>query len=204
MLSSDKKVFFSSYVFNILENVYEPAEDSFLFAESLAIRESDVVLDMGTGCGILGVIAAKKASKVLATDINPYAIRCAKDNARLNGVLNKFFFLQCDLFSAIRFGERFDTILFNAPYLPSKRVDGDSWLGRAWSGGAMGRQVIDRFIREVPKFLKQDGCVFLMQSNLSGLDRTLQRFEESSLKTNVIAKRDLPFFETIMLVKAAQ
>jgi release factor glutamine methyltransferase len=202
MLSLDKKVFFSSYVFNILDNVYEPAEDSLLFAENLAIRESDVVLDMGTGCGILGVIAAKKASKVLATDINPYAVHCAKENARLNGVLNKLSFLQCDLFSAVKFEEKFDVVLFNAPYLPSKRVDDDSWLGRAWSGGAKGRWVIDRFIREVPKYLKQDGLVFLMQSNLSGLYRTLQRFEESGLKASIIAKRDLPFFETIMLVKA--
>lgn len=195
-------MFFSSYAFNILENVYEPAEDSFLFAESLTIRELGVVLDVGTGCGILGVIVAEKASKVLATDINPYAVHCAKENAKLNGVLNKFSFLQCDLFSAIRSRKRFDVILFNAPYLPSKRVDEDSWFGRAWSGGAMGRQVIDRFIREVPEFLKQDGFVFLMQSSLSGLDRTLQRFEESGLKANIIAKRDLPFFETIVLVKA--
>jgi release factor glutamine methyltransferase len=202
MLSSGKRVFFSSYVFDILDNVYEPAEDSFLFAESLSIREYDVVLDVGTGCGILGVIAAKKASKVLATDINPYAVRCAKENARLNGVLNKLSFLQCDLFSAIKSKERFDVVLFNAPYLPSKRIDDDSWLGRTWSGGAKGRQVIDHFIREVPNYLKQDGCVFLMQSNLSGLDRTLRRFEESGLKANIIRKQDLPFFETIFLVKA--
>ena len=202
MKPSNKRVFFSDYVFNVLENVYEPAEDSFLFAENLAIREDDVVLDMGTGCGILGVIAAEKASKVLSVDINPYAVRCAKENARLCGVPGKFFFLQCDLFSAIRAGERFDVILFNAPYLPSKNVDDGSWLGRAWSGGVAGRQIIDRFISEAPKYLKQDGHILLMQSTLSDLGETLAKFEENDLKVSVVAERDLPFFETIVLVKA--
>jgi release factor glutamine methyltransferase len=202
MASSTKKLFFSSYVFNVSENVYEPAEDSFLFADNLAIKAGDAVLDMGTGCGILGIISAKEASKVLAVDLNPYAVLCAKENAWLNGVLDKFFFLRCDLFSAISVTERFDVILFNAPYLPSKSVDDDSWLGRAWSGGATGRQVIDRFIREAPKYLKQDGSILLMQSTLSELDRTLQRFEENGIRANIVAKRDLPFFETILLVKA--
>ena len=106
MPSPIKKVFFEDYVFFVSENVYEPAEDSFLFAENLVVKEGDVVLDMGTGCGILGVVAAEKAAKVVAVDVNPYAVRCAKKNAKLNGVSNKIFFVQGDLFTAIRIGER--------------------------------------------------------------------------------------------------
>jgi release factor glutamine methyltransferase len=197
-----KKVFFEDWVFCVLENVYEPAEDSFLFAENLAVGEGDVVLDMGTGCGILGVVAAEKAAKVVAVDVNPYAVRCAKENAKLNGVLDRMFFVQGDLFSAIRIGERFDLVLFNAPYLPSESGEDGSLLGRAWSGGVAGRQVVDGFIREVPKYLKRCGRVFLMQSSLSGLSETLRKFEENGLKASVVAEQALPFFETIVLVKA--
>jgi release factor glutamine methyltransferase len=157
---------------------------------------------MGTGCGILGVVAAEKASRVVAVDVNPYAVRCALENAKLNGVSNRLFFVQGDLFSAIRFEKRFDLILFNAPYLPSGHSEDNSWLGRAWSGGVTGRQVIDRFILEVPKYLEQDGLVLLMQSTLSGCDETMRKFEENGLKACVVARRDLPFFETIVLVGA--
>jgi len=202
MPSPSKKVYFRDYIFHVYESVYEPAEDSFLFAENLAVKKSGVILDMGTGCGILGIIAADKAAKVVMVDINPYAVRCAKKNAKLNGGLAKMFFVQGDLFAPIRAEEKFDEILFNAPYLPSKPSEDISWLARAWAGGATGRQVIDRFICEGPEYVKENGCILLMQSTLSNVDKTLRRFGKFGLRTSIVAKRSLPFFEAIVLVKA--
>jgi len=197
-----KRVFFRNYVFCVWQNVYEPSDDSFLFAENLKVCEGEKVLDLGTGCGILGIIAAKNASCVFAVDINPYAIRCAKENAKLNSVMDKMFFIQGDLFTSIKPEEKFDLILFNAPYLPSEPSEGKSWVRRAWDGGVNGRGVINRFIREVCWYVKPKGRVLLMQSTLADVDRTLKDFNIRGFETKIVAESELPFFETIVLIEA--
>ena len=65
-MQSIKRIHFDEYSFDIWENVYEPAEDSFLFAENLDVPLGAQVLDVGTGCGLLAVLAAAKNGNVLA------------------------------------------------------------------------------------------------------------------------------------------
>ena len=197
-----KRAHFGEYVFDVYDDVYEPAEDSFLFAENLNLKEREWVLDVGTGCGILGVLAAKKAVSVVAIDVNPYAIRCAKENSNLNKVRSKIDFLQSDLLDALNANATFSLILFNAPYLPSDECEASSWIGRSWAGGANGRQVVDRFISEVATHLKPNGRVFLMQSTLTGVKETVHRFSTYGLVAKVKAERKLPFFETLTLIEA--
>ncbi len=202
MDSSSRRVYFGDYFFDTCPAVYEPAEDSFLFAENLQITTGARVLDMGTGSGVLGIIAAKRASFVLAADVNPFAVQCAKKNAASNKILEKVAFLRGDLFSPFSINAKFDIILFNAPYLPSKGVDEESWLERAWAGGFNGRQVIDRFIAQAPKHLERTGKILLMQSNLANVEETAEQFQALQLKVETVAQQRLPFFETLFLLKA--
>lgn len=202
MQSPVRRIRFGKNVFDVWENVYEPAEDSFLFAENLDVERGMQVLDVGTGCGLLGITAAEKAAGVIAVDLNPYAVRCAKENSVLNKVRGKMVFMQADLLESFADGARFDLILFNAPYLPSEAYEAETWIGRSWAGGVNGRQVIDRFICQVHPHLKPSGRVLLMQSTLASVEETIRGFSVLGLQAKVKGERKLPFFETLALIEA--
>jgi release factor glutamine methyltransferase len=197
-----KRVHFGNYVFNVWENVYEPAEDSFLFAENLDVEKGAQVLDVGAGCGLLGILAAEKAGNVIVVDLNPYAVCCARENATLNNLSCKMAFIQTDLLTALNEKARFDLILFNAPYLPAAESEEDSWIGRSWAGGINGRKVIDRFISEAQVHLNPDGRILLMQSTLANVEETICKFGEQNLKARIKTELKLPFFEILTLIEA--
>lgn len=196
-----KKIYFQDQDFIVTEDVYEPAEDSFLLGENLKVLKSDTVLDVGTGCGILAIMAAKKAKKVLAVDINPFALNCAVKNAESNCVKEKIDFLRCDLFEPIRLTKKFSLIIFNSPYLPSKKNEEKTWIGKAWAGGKNGRKIINRFINEAPYFLMKKGKILLVQSSLSDEKRTLEMFSQRNMEAKVIAHLKVSF-EKIVLIEA--
>ena len=57
------------------------------FVDELKLRTPRHVLDVGTGTGILAFAAAKVLKRpVVAGDIDPEAVRVARENARLNGI----------------------------------------------------------------------------------------------------------------------
>jgi ribosomal protein L11 methyltransferase len=52
-----------------------------------SVRPGDVILDVGTGSGVLTIVAAKLgAARMVATDIDPIAVAVARENIELNGL----------------------------------------------------------------------------------------------------------------------
>ncbi len=71
------------------------------------------LLDLGCGCGIVALEAAALGHQVVATDLDPQAVRLSRINAQLNGI-EGVDFREGDLYAPVA-GERFDAIL-TAPH----------------------------------------------------------------------------------------
>ena len=66
------------------------------------VSEKEVVLDIGTGSGILGISAIKLgAQKAVMTDIDQVAVLSANHNAEINGVADKCEVLRSDLLNGV-------------------------------------------------------------------------------------------------------
>jgi release factor glutamine methyltransferase len=178
--------------------VYEPAEDSFLLAENLKLNRRDEVLEIGTGTGIITIIAARKVARVVATDINPWAIQCATKNLIANSAFNVEL-REGNLFEPVQ-DEKFDLILFNTPYLPTEEDEiMDDDLNAAWDGGFAGREVIEKFLDGLCGHIREGGRVQLVQSSLSDVEKTIQRLEDMGFQASVTA-REKCFFEEIVVI----
>jgi methylase of polypeptide subunit release factors len=92
-----------------------------LLAAMTVRREGDRGLDIGTGNGVQAILLAQHCSRVVATDINPRALRFAAFNAALNGCDNIQFRLG-NLLEPVA-GERFDVVVCNPPYVISPDND---------------------------------------------------------------------------------
>jgi predicted RNA methylase len=113
-------------------------------------RPSSATLDLGTGCGIQAVSAARHSEQVTATDLNPRAAQFARFNAWLNGAAN----IECltgDTFQPVR-DRKFDLIVANPPFFVTPSAD------QMYCENEMELdQYCRRIVREAPSYLNEGG-----------------------------------------------
>ncbi len=139
------------------------------------------VLDLGTGSGLGAIFAARFAANVVATDINPEAVRCARINVWLHHLDEKITVCLGDLFEPVA-DDRFDLILFNPPFYRGRpRNLGDA----AWRS----LDVFDRFLRYLPAHLTEDGRALVVLSTDGELTEALNAAEHLVIRP--LRRRDL-------------
>jgi release factor glutamine methyltransferase len=75
-------------------------------------------LEIGSGTGVIAVTAALAGhGPVVASDINPRAVRNTAVNARRHGMADRVRSVQGDLFSGLDADERFDTVFWSSNYV---------------------------------------------------------------------------------------
>ncbi len=142
--------------------VYEPAEDTYLLlkAAMAEARDSDRVLEVGCGNGLISRNLAPRVREVLATDINPIAVSTVKEYG--------IPVIRADLFRGIK--AKFDMVIFNPPYLPTSEGEKTAgWMNFALDGGESGRETIERFFEELGSHLTPGGRALILLSSQTGI-----------------------------------
>lgn len=105
-----------------------------------AFQTSELAFDIGTGTGVLAAVLARRGVKrVVATDQDPRALACARDNLARLGLSAQVELVQADMFPT----GRAPLIVCNPPWIPARPsspiehaiFDPDSRMLRAFIGG---------------------------------------------------------------------
>lgn len=174
-----------------------PRPETELLVETVlrsSIPRSPMILDAGTGTGVIGITLALEipGSTVAGTDVSPEAAELAKENALLLNAGN-FLPVICDL--AEPFGCCFDVITANLPYIPSGDIpflpgivrDHDPII--ALDGGETGISLILELVESASRILKPGGLIIL-ETGSDQSESVTQLFETRSWM-NVNTHRDL-------------
>ena len=183
--------------FEISENVFNPGYyyTSIYMAKNIKVSPDDIVLDMGTGSGIQAVTAAQTASRVVAIDINPEAVKYAKMNVAANGLKDRISVMEGDLFSPLEKGPVFSVILFTPPYLKGQpRSDFDHALFDPE------KTLITRFFSEAKYYLTQDGYIQMLYSSMADNETALSIARKMGWHCRLMSRQET-FSESFLIYK---
>jgi SAM-dependent methyltransferase len=153
-----------------------------------ACAAASVAFDIGTGTGVLAAVLARRGvERVIATDLEPRALACARENVRQLGLSGRVEIVEADLFPPGRAA----LVVCNPPWIPARPsssmengiYDPDSRMLRG-------------FLAKLPEHLAPGGEGWLILSDLAehlGLRtraQLLEAFETAGLR--VVARHDVP------------
>lgn len=186
--------------------VYDPAEDSYLLEREVKKYATLKVLDMGTGSGIQAEAAAEKdeVEFSIGIDIDKEAVNYCRLKAN-----KKIQFLESDLFTIFvknRYPEltnykirkflssgniKFNTIIFNPPYLPDEKKIFDIAL----DGGKYGHETLQRFLEQAQNYMAPDAIILILFSSLTNKKRVDKIIKQLGYKAEQLSSIKLSFEE---------
>ena len=179
-----KIVNYLSKKFIVFRNVFRPFEDSKALVRNWVINRGESVLDVGTGSGVLAVMAVYcGAKRVVALDRSRAAVKNAKINAALHGFSKIIEVRISNVFSALESNEKFDVIVANLPFrnYPAKNsVERTTWDQRFKTNR--------NFFGGVRAHLKKGGRIYITQANFGEVESVRKLTQKFLLSTRKIGE----------------
>lgn len=119
--------------------------------EKLDPLSSEQIVEVGVGSGIISIVLAQhlKNASFLATDISEDALKVAKKNLELKGMIERIELLKTDLLEGIE--TKIDILVSNPPYIENGiklESNLDYEPQNALYGGNIGDEILQRLIDE--------------------------------------------------------
>lgn len=182
------------------QDVYEPAEDSFLLLDALEQEAKNLnslqpllCVEVGCGSGIVITFLKKILTSdcvCLAVDSNKKATSSTVKTAHRNGT--EVEAVTSDLLSSLqpRMEGKVDVLVFNPPYVvtPPQEV-ACGGLTSSWAGGIDGRQVTDRLLSDVPRLLSPSGIFYLITIKENKPSEIQEMLRERGLESTILLQR---------------
>ena len=178
-----------------------PTPYTLLLAENIAPIPGATVIEIGTGSGILAIVAALQgAARVQIVDTNPAAIEAAVVNANLNGVADRIVPLSIgESIIPLPAGERVDLAISNPAQLPLPKT---AEAHNPYYAGPDGRRMIDAVIAAAPRHLAPGGRLLMVLNSVTDFPASLARMRSVGLEPRVLEERSLelrPLFDRVWL-----
>jgi SAM-dependent methyltransferase len=142
--------------------VFAPVRGEYAELVGAALARRDLAgrlaFDVGTGTGVLAFLAARRGARVVATDVEPRAVACARENAERLGLADRVEVRLADGFP----DGRADLVLCNPPWVPA---DAHTPLERAVYDP--GGRFLAGFLDGLPAHLAPGGEAMLVVSDLA-------------------------------------
>ena len=158
--------------------IFPPSAHGLCFAEHLIIHPGETVIDIGTGSGLLGILAAKLGGEVCVTDTDADAISVTHGNAMRNDV--KITSSVGPFFAGFN-DQTFDVIVANLPQeiLPPayQQTIGEK-LTKTVHGGECGNECLLELFGLAKHHMRRSSRLYTLVSSLSDYQTTFEMIRE--------------------------
>ena len=103
---------------------YRYSQDSLQLVDFALIKKNDVVIDLGTGCGVMALVLARRGlgKRIIGLEVQTELVELARRSVNLNGFQEKIEIVEGDIkrVKSLFTPSSFDYVITNPPYIEAK------------------------------------------------------------------------------------